>query len=173
MTLAAWSSGATPSIENVPPPAAADDWVALSEGELSVDEAARWAVLPECGALVLFAGTVRDHAEGREGVTALEYEAYLEQAEPKLRAIAASARRRWPDIGRLALLHRTGRLAVEDISVVVAVSTAHRGEAFEAGKWCIDTLKSTVPIWKRETWAGGSDWGTGASDIDQVGDPAR
>ena len=155
------------------PPAAAEDWIALTGDALSVDEAARWVVLPQCGASVLFAGTVRDHAEGRDAVSSLEYEAYLEQAEPKLRAIAVSARKRWPDIGRLALLHRVGRLAVEDVSVVVAVSTPHRGEAFEAGRWCIDTLKSTVPIWKRETWADGSDWGTGTSDIVQVSDPAR
>ena len=74
-----------------------------------------WAVRPDCGAVVLFSGTVRDHAEGRAGVTHLEYEAYEEQVVPRLAAIAAETRRRWPTIGRIALLHRTGPLAIGEI----------------------------------------------------------
>ena len=149
-------------------PVHGDDWIGLTAGALPVADVAAWVVLPQCGAFVLFAGTVRDHAEGRTGVTSLEYEAYAEQAEARMAAIAEEARRQWPDIGRLALLHRTGMLALEDVSVVVAVSTPHRGESFEAGRWCIDTLKTTVPIWKRETWKDGADWATGARSIEEV-----
>ena len=101
---------------------------------------------------------MRDFSEGRPGVTALEYEVYPEQAIPRLRQVADAARRQWPMIGRLVLLHRIGRLEVGEISVVVVASTPHRAEAFEAARYCIDTLKHTVPIWKRETWAGGTDW---------------
>ena len=106
----------------------------------------------------MFSGTVRDHSEDRAGVTSLEYEAYLEQVEPCLAKVAARARTRWSDLGRLALLHRVGRLSVGETSVVVAVSTPHRTEAFHAGQFCIDTLKHEAPIWKRESWPGGSEW---------------
>jgi molybdopterin synthase catalytic subunit len=82
----------------------------------------------------------------------------VEQVVPKLSLVADDARIRWPDIGRLVLLHRVGRLNVGDVAVVVAASTPHRAEAFAAAQFCIDTLKLTVPIWKRETWDGGSDW---------------
>jgi molybdopterin synthase catalytic subunit len=146
-------------------PESGDDWVGLTDQLLPTLEALDWSILPGCGAEVLFAGTVRDHAEGRDGVTELQYEAYEEAGLQRLSAIAAEARRRWEDLGRIALLHRLGRLQLGEISVVVVVSAPHRGAAFEAAKWCIDTLKSTVPIWKRETWEGGADWGTEASDI--------
>jgi molybdopterin synthase catalytic subunit len=144
------------------------DWTGISADELPVAEVAAWVVQPGCGAYVVFAGTVRDHAEGRPGVVSLEYEAYVEQAEARLRALAEEARRRWPDIGRVALLHRVGDLSVGDVSVVVAVSTPHRSESFEAARWCIDTLKATLPMWKRETWADGVDWGTGGRAIEEV-----
>jgi molybdopterin synthase catalytic subunit len=145
-----------------------DTWVALTPDELPVGEVAAWAVRPDCGALVLFSGTVRDHAEGRPGVTRLTYEAYEDQVAPRLEAIAAEARRRWPDIGRIALLHRTGPLDLCESSVVVAVTAPHRPEAFEAARFGIDTLKATVPIWKLEAWDGGEDWGTCAHDIEHV-----
>ncbi len=80
-------------------------------------------------------------------------------------ALAAEARRRWPVLGRLVLVHRTGALEVEEVAVLVVASAPHRAEAFEAAQWCIDTLKATVPIWKRETWQDGVDWGTCASAI--------
>jgi molybdopterin synthase catalytic subunit len=155
-------------MKGVDAPRQADDWIALTPDELPVAAVAAWVPKPDCGAYVLFAGTVRDHAEGRSGVTSLEYEAYAEEAEARMRAIAAEGRTRWPDAGRIALLHRTGVLHLTDVSVVVAVGTPHRGEAFEAGRWCIDTLKHTVPIWKKETWEGGADWGTGAHDVEEV-----
>ncbi len=134
------------------------DWIAISDGQLPVDDARRWVGVPECGGIVTFCGTVRDHSAGRAGVTSLEYEAYEEHVVPRLTDVATAARARWPHIGRLALLHRVGRLDVGEVAVVVAVSTPHRAEAFAAAEFCIDTLKHTVPIWKRETWEGGSDW---------------
>ena len=143
-------------------------WVELSDAPLSYQRAAEWVTRPDCGAVVLFGGTVRDHSEGRSGVTELEYEAYEGQVERRMREIAAEARTRWPALGRVALLHRVGALKVTDCSVLVAVSAGHRGEAFDAGRYCIDTLKRTVPIWKRERWAGGEDWGTDASPVEEV-----
>jgi molybdopterin synthase catalytic subunit len=143
-------------------------WVALTAEPLSMDQAAAWVTRPDCGAVVVFGGTVRDHAEGRPGVVELEYEAYATQVEPRLAAIASETRSRWPGVGRLLLWHRTGILKVTDSSVVVAASAAHRGDAFDAARFCIDTLKTTVPIWKRERWAGGEGWGQDAHDIADI-----
>jgi molybdopterin synthase catalytic subunit len=134
------------------------EWIATSERPLPVDDAWKWANLPGCGGIVTFCGTVRDSSDARTGVTSLEYEAYEEQVVPRLTMVADSARARWPEIGRLVLLHRVGLLSVGEVAVVVVASTPHRREAFEAAEFCIDTLKQSVPIWKRETWDGGSDW---------------
>ena len=145
------------------------DWLALTEAPLPVEAVVAWATTPAAGAVVVFLGVVRDHAEGRAGVTGLTYEAYEEEAVAKLAAVAADARRQWPVIDRVALLHRTGDLALSDTAVAVVVSSPHRDDAFEAARYCIDTLKETVPIWKREHWEGGSDWGTGANPVRAVG----
>jgi molybdopterin synthase catalytic subunit len=145
-------------------------WVGLTTEALAMDRAAQWVQRPECGAVVVFGGTVRDHAEGRAGVDELEYEAYDSQVTPRLRKIAEAAVSRWTQIGRILIWHRTGTLAVGEYSVVVAVSSAHRSEAFDAARYCIDTVKTSVPIWKRERWDGGEDWGLDAHDIDQVAD---
>ena len=83
--------------------------------------------------------------------------------------VLATGREAWQMIGRIAMLHRTGRLAVGDSSVLVVVSTPHRAEAFEAGRYAIDALKASVPIWKHETWRDGSAWGTGATPIAEAG----
>jgi molybdopterin synthase catalytic subunit len=151
----------------VPAPAAppGSDWVALGPDVLPVDAATAWAAVPRAGAVVVFLGIVRDHAEGRDGVTALTYEAYETEATRVMSDIAAAARRRWPDLARVALLHRTGRLALSETSVAVVVSSPHRADAFDAARFCIDTLKETVPIWKQEHHAGGSDWGLGAAEV--------
>ena len=95
----------------------------------------------------------------------LQYEAYEEVVEPRLAMIAAEMRHRWDGLGRVALLHRVGSLAVGEPAVVVAVSSAHRDAAFEAARFAIDTLKTTVPIWKRERWEGGESWGLEAQHI--------
>jgi molybdopterin synthase catalytic subunit len=157
---------------DVSPPLAppeGDTWLGLSAGPLPVAEALSWATRPDCGGLVLFSGTARDHAEGRPGVERLEYEAYDAQVVPRLGAVADEARARWPAVGRIALLHRTGVLAVGDSAVVVVVSAPHRAEAFDAARFCIDTLKRSVPIWKRETWADGESWGLEAQHIVDAG----
>lgn len=133
-------------------------------------EALDWSVLPGCGAVASFVGTVRDHAEGRAGVVSVHYEAYRELVVPKLADVAAAARGQWPDLGRLALLHRVGTLTVGEASVLVVVSAPHRATAFDAARFCIDSIKATVPIWKRETWEGGSDWGLGAQPLSAVDD---
>jgi molybdopterin synthase catalytic subunit len=148
------------------------DWVDVTDAALPVAEAGAWAVLPECGAVVSFCGTVRDHAAGRSGVERLEYECYEEHATRRLREVAGDARARWPSLGRIVLLHRVGSLGLGEASVVVVVSAPHREEAFAAARHCIDTLKETVPIWKRETWSGGRDWAIGAHEITEVSDVA-
>ncbi|MEZ5174610.1 MAG: molybdenum cofactor biosynthesis protein MoaE [Acidimicrobiia bacterium] len=112
---------------------------------------------PASGATVLFAGTVRDHSHGREGVTHLQYEAYDEVVVDKMREIVELAVHRWPVI-RIAAVHRTGSLTVGEPAVMVAVSTAHRADAFPAGQFVIDELKRSVPIWKKEHWPGGAEW---------------
>jgi molybdopterin synthase catalytic subunit len=150
-------------------PPEGDTWLGLSVAPLPVAEAVNWAVRPDCGGLVLFSGTARDHAEGRPGVERLEYEAYDTQVVPRLREVAEEARLRWPTVGRIALLHRTGVLDVGESAVVVVVSAPHRAEAFEAARFGIDTLKGTVPIWKRETWSGGESWGLEAQHIVEAG----
>jgi molybdopterin synthase catalytic subunit len=137
----------------------------LRETSLPVEIASAWVVRPDCGGIVVFVGTVRDHAEGRAGVSELVYEAYTEVATERMSRLAKQARTQWPGLGRVVIWHRTGRLAVTDTAVVVAVSAPHRGEAFDAAEWLIDTVKESVPIWKQETWAGGRGWGVDAQPI--------
>ena len=108
------------------------------------------------GAVVTFAGVVRDHHEGKR-VTAISYEAYGRMAEAKMREIAVDAQRRWPDC-RIAIAHRTGKLEIGEASVLIAVSAPHRAEAFDACEFAIDTLKQIVPIWKKEAYDDGEVW---------------
>jgi molybdopterin synthase catalytic subunit len=143
----------------------ARDWVALTDEPLPTADAAAWATVPAAGAVVTFAGVVRDHAEGRPDVVGMTYEAYAGPAQRALSDIAAEIRRRWPDVERVALLHRTGELELSEASVVVVVSAPHRGAAFAAAEFAIDTLKETAPIWKQEHWAGGSDWAVEQHEI--------
>ena len=151
------------------PPNDARNWVGLSDAPLPVEQALAWPQTPDCGAQVLFTGTVRDHAEGRTGVDWLEYEAYTEQVDPKLQQLCDEIRARWPEVGRIALLHRIGRLELAEVAVVVVVSSPHRPEAFAAARFAIDSLKASVPNWKKESWEGGEDWGTDAQPVGQVG----
>jgi molybdopterin synthase catalytic subunit len=151
------------------PPYGRDDWVGITADTLPIDAAGAFIARPDCGASVVFTGLVRDHAEGRPGVTSLEYEAYEDEVTPRLVVIAGEARSRWPALGRLVLLHRTGLMGVGEASVVVGASAPHRAEAFDAARFCIDTLKATVPIWKRETWEGGVDWSACTHPVEEVG----
>ena len=109
---------------------------------------------PDAGAVVVFGGTVRRHHAGQT-VTDIEYSAYVPLAERALAAVEAEALA-GHDILACRIRHRTGRLRVGELSVVVVVRAAHRAEAFEAARFAIDRLKITAPVWKRETYADGS-----------------
>jgi len=131
-----------------------------------IDLAALPATNPADGALCLFVGVVRDHNGGRR-VLRLEYEAYEEMALALMEKIAAECRERWR-VTDVRIVHRLGRLAIGEASVAVAVASPHRREAFEACRHAIDTLKATVPIWKKEFYADGA-----AAFIEEQGDPRR
>lgn len=113
------------------------------------------------GASVVFTGTVRNHAPGKTEVSRLEYEAYPEQVEVKIREVVHEATERWSML-RVAVEHRVGSLAVREVAVCVGVSAAHRAAAFDAARYIIDELKHRVPIWKKEHWSGGAEWVEGA-----------
>jgi molybdopterin synthase catalytic subunit len=108
------------------------------------------------GGVVLFLGTVRDHAQGQQ-VVALEYEAYEAMALRQMERIKEEVCKNWP-VRRMAMVHRTGYMKVGEISVAIAVACAHRAQAFEACRFAIDTLKQSVPIWKKEYRPDGSYW---------------
>jgi molybdopterin synthase catalytic subunit len=112
---------------------------------------------PEAGAVVLFLGAARRTTAGRR-TDSLEYECYPEMAEKELGGLEAQARSRWPLLG-CTIVHRLGWVEIGQTSVAIAVSSAHRQAAFEAGSWLIDRVKQVVPIWKKENWADGtSQW---------------
>lgn len=108
------------------------------------------------GAILCFSGVGRDVFEGRP-VLALDYEVFPEMAIPELLGIIADLAARWPEV-RAAIVHRTGRVNVGEASVIIAASSPHRAEAYEASRYAIDALKARVPIWKREIYADGSAW---------------
>ena len=111
------------------------------------------------GAVVTFCGIVRNHS-GNEETDHLVYEAYPEMAEKKMAEIGAEVMARWP-VGDIDIAHRVGKLEVGEISVLIAVASPHRGEAFEACRYAIDRLKETVPIWKKEVGPDGQYWTEG------------
>ncbi len=108
------------------------------------------------GGCVTFAGVVRDNARGKR-VRSLEYDAYPEMAESEMARIAAEVAKRWPE-SALAMVHRIGPLAIGECAVVVVAACPHRGEAFDACRYAIDTLKANVPIWKKEFYEDGDEW---------------
>lgn len=113
---------------------------------------------PDAGAVVVFLGTVRNNTDGRP-VTRLEYEAYPPMAEKKMAEIAQEIAGKWGDTLRLAMVHRTGKLEIGEVSVAVAVASPHRKDGFEACQYAMNRLKQIVPIWKREVWADGeAEW---------------
>jgi molybdopterin synthase catalytic subunit len=111
------------------------------------------------GAVCVFDGIVRDHTRGRRTLY-LDYEAYREMALEQMRTLATEAVTRF-GVRDVAMVHRLGRLMVGETSVLIVVANAHRGAAFEACRWLIDSLKKTVPIWKKETFADGAVWAAG------------
>jgi MoaE-MoaD fusion protein len=129
--------------------------------------------LPEDGAAVVFEGVVRNHSRGRRTLY-LDYEAYEAMALAQMRALADEARARF-GVRDVAIVHRLGRLEIGETSVLIVVASAHRGPAFEACRWIIDTLKKTVPIWKKEYFEGGAVWADGEpfpEEIRGTGDTA-
>jgi len=128
----------------------------ISDQALDEQEVAARVEGPDAGGVVSFIGRVRDHARGHS-IERLEYEAYPEMAEREMEKIADAAAEKWPGT-RVAIAHRVGRLAIGDAAVVVVAASAHRGEAFDACRFAIDTLKVTVPIWKREIATDGAYW---------------
>ena len=147
------------------PPISGNTWLGLTNRALPVALAHEWVKLPHCGATVVFNGTTRNYSPGRPNVVMLEYEAYEAQVRPRFESIANEMRRQWDDLGRIVLLHRVGTVGVCETSVIVAVSAPHRATAFLSAQAGIDALKSSVPIWKREHWQEGEDWGLGTRHI--------
>jgi molybdopterin synthase catalytic subunit len=134
---------------------ATGDALAITFAPLSIDEVYRLADDAANGAIVLMSGMVRNQTDGKP-VVALEYQAYEPMAIEVFKQIAAQIRQTWTDVTRVVIHHRTGKLAIGEISVLVAVGCPHRTEAFEACKFAIDTLKHNAPIWKKEHWSDGS-----------------
>ncbi len=145
--------------------------IEITPESLSVERCIRAVESPSSGAIVTFLGTVRDNSEGK-ATDHLEYEAYAEMASEVIRGLAATAAERW-SIDRVAAQHRVGQLQIGEVSVVVAVSAPHRGEAFEACRYIIDRLKTEAPIWKKEFGESGEMWvGGPISDMQAPGSSA-
>lgn len=136
--------------------AATDIYRVVTE-PLSPDTIAAEVDDPGAGGIVIFSGVVRNETGGRP-VKFLEYEAHAPMAEAKMREIGESLRARWSGVKRVAMLHRIGRLEIGEASVLIAISASHRGDAFEACRYAIDTLKRTVPVWKKEHFEDGEVW---------------
>ena len=153
-TILTNSSLLNPSRTNFHP----NDSLKITFAPLSVEEVYALADDPGNGAIVLMSGMVRNKTDGR-AVAFLEYQAYEPMVVEVFKQIADRIRQQWPDVSRIAIHHRTGRLKIGEISVLVAVGCPHRSEAFEACRYAIDTLKHNAPIWKKEHWEdGASSW---------------
>ena len=133
--------------------------IALTRERIDAEKLAAEARRGEDGAVVVFDGIVRNNTRGRRTLY-LDYEAYEEMALKQMRQLGAEARKRFK-VRQVTMVHRLGRLEVGETSVLIVVASAHRAQAFEACRWLIDTLKQTVPIWKKETFADGAVWAAG------------
>jgi MoaE-MoaD fusion protein len=132
---------------------------ALTRDRIDAETIVAAAKSGEDGAVVVFDGIVRNHTRGRQTLH-LDYEAYEEMAIRQMRELGLKARERF-SVRQVTMLHRLGRLEIGETSVLIVVASAHRSAAFEACRWLIDTLKQTVPIWKKETFADGAVWAPG------------
>ncbi|OZC78828.1 hypothetical protein CH251_03610 [Rhodococcus sp. 06-462-5] len=147
--------------------------VAVTADALAVEPIIDWATIPRCGAVVTFTGVVREYSKDStglraDGVVAIDYQSYESVARARLFEIAEAAQQRWPDIGRIALLHRTGSVAVGEASVLVCVSAGHRVDAFLAAQFCIDIVKASVPVWKLEQRETAQSWVETGVQIESV-----
>ena len=141
--------------------------VEITDGVIAVEEIVAGMKAGADGAVCVFDGIVRDNSRGRQTLH-LDYEAYREMALEKMRGLAAEAVTRF-GVRDVAVVHRLGRLVVGETSVLVVVASAHRGAAFDACRWVIDTLKKTVPIWKKEQFVDGAVWADGEAFPESVG----
>ena len=130
--------------------------VALSTDAIDVASALTYLQSEQAGAIDLFLGVVRDNTQDRP-VDRLDYEAYDRMALSEMQKIQDEAHRRW-SILRCTVIHRTGTLRIGEIAVLIGVATAHRADAFDACRYIIDTIKETVPIWKKEIFTDGEVW---------------
>jgi molybdopterin synthase catalytic subunit len=130
--------------------------IALIDRAIDVAAVRRAVDDPCCGAVLVFEGVARDHCDGRR-VLSLSYEGWPAMAEATLHAIADEVRGQWPG-ARIALVHRTGEVAVGEPSVVIAVATPHRAACYEASRYAIEALKARLPVWKQEIYEDGSAW---------------
>ena len=145
--------------------------VELTRTRIPTDGIVACLKAPADGAVAVFEGIVRNHSGGRQTLH-LEYEAYEPMALEKMRGLADEARARFA-IDQIAIVHRLGRLEIGETSVLIAVSSGHRAAAFDACRFAIDTLKRTVPIWKKEYFAGGAVWAEGEVPASFEAAPAR
>ena len=143
--------------------------VELTEAVIDVGVVREAVSRDEAGAVLVFEGVTRNHHDGRV-VVRLEYEAYASMAKTQMSVICDTIASRWPG-SRVAMIHRIGVVDVGEASVVIAVSAPHRDEAYAASRFAIDTLKASVPIWKKEVYADGSVWKANAEFSDEA--PSR
>jgi len=130
--------------------------IKISNEPLNITACIEQVMSPECGGIDVFVGTVRNATKGKE-VMSLEFEAYESMALSEMKKIAEAAAAKWP-VHKILIHHRTGLLHVGEIPVIIAVAAAHRDAAFDACRFAIDTLKQTVPIWKKEVFEDGEQW---------------
>lgn len=128
----------------------------ITDHPINPQEAIELVTRREAGAINSFIGTVREFTKGKRTLF-LEYQAYVPMAEKKLAQIGEEIQEKWQD-AEVAIVHRIGRLEISDIAVVIAVSTPHRNDSFEASRYAIERIKEIVPIWKKEHWENGEKW---------------
>jgi molybdopterin synthase catalytic subunit len=145
------------------------DHFAIIFAPLSLEQVYQLADDPANGAVVVMSGMVRNNTEGK-AVVALEYQAYEPMALRVFQQIAVEIRQTWPDVTHVVIHHRTGKLQIGEVSVLVAVGCPHRSEAFAACQYAIDTLKHQAPIWKKEHWADGSSSWVSIGACEQLGE---
>jgi len=130
--------------------------IKILESPLSVDACYQYVTAPDCGGINVFVGTVRDSTKGKK-VVSLDFEAYVPMAISEMEKIARTMQNQWK-VQRICMHHRVGLLDIGEIAVIIAVAAPHRGAAFDACRFAIDTLKETVPIWKKEIFEDGEVW---------------
>jgi molybdopterin synthase catalytic subunit len=141
--------------------------IEIRSTQIDTNAVIRSVMTPRAGAIDIFIGTTRDRSNGKN-VERLYYEAYEPMALGKMEDIRRDVMRRWK-VHAVSMVHRTGEVPVGEASVVIAVSSSHRREAFESCRYCIDRLKEIVPIWKRERFADGTEeWSGDSADIGRV-----